>query len=715
MGGDVDFRYYAYLVRTVPPLALARAFALKAAHAVKARIAAAVPAPPKLLAARSSASRQRRRLAGRAGDTRHPLLLPEAREATAALLRERFPEACAAVLAEAHAAREGCLPVFGTIVDCSAGPRAQGEPTAALALDRDPLTLAPYRLDVPGPQVDLFVAGSDAKAAWEVGRLTHLWRYGQARWLATSADERSMWARAFLHTLRQFSAACPSGFGVQWSCAMEVSARAMHTALAFGLVCDDPVFDAASRAEVLCMLEEHGEFIEQNLEDSGAVRTNHYAADLVGLVVIGALFPELDGAARWRTAAAKALWEEIPKQVRADGTHFESATGYQRLCAELFLAAVLAARAGGIRAPQPVERAVAGLCRSLGELTKPSGRIPQIGDFDSCRGLPLHPRAALDAGYLAGLGAAALCDPALKFVGDGCPPEAAWLCGAAGVSLFDALPAKGVRKSRVLPEAGIAVLREGEACVVLGATPNGQGGCGGHAHNDKNSVELEWRGHDLIVDRGTFVYARDPAERNRRRSTASHSTVQIDGAEQSRILEERLFALPDLARAHIVDLWQRDGVEVARGEHHGFERLVPGVTHKRAAALWRLARAAAFVDDLVGQGEHVVDVRWHVPHTAVRIRPATADEIARLGQLGPGRILPLELDTSRCVEVLATGPDGEPRCVALFAFGATLPWALTIEDEDVSPGYGELKPARCLRLRLAGEMPATIATVVLLG
>ena len=709
----MDFAYYSYLVRTVPKLDLARSFALKAMHAVVSRVSAAVPDAPLNLPGRARA-RQQRRLAGRPGNARHPLLLPEAREATAKVLRERFPESCAAVLAEAEAAREGTLAVFGRPVDCSLDARGLGEPTAPLCFDRDPNTLARYQREVRGPLVNVFVPGADAKAAWEVGRLTHLWRYGQARWLATTAEERTAWARAWLNTLRQFRSACPYGFGVQWSVAMEVSARAMHIGLTFGLVCDDPIFDAATRAEVLSMLQEHGVFIEQNLEDSSAVRTNHYAADLVGLVVIGALFPELPGAARWRTATARLLWEQILKQCRTDGTHFESSTGYQRLIGELFLAAVVSAKAGAIPAPAEVERAVVGLCRSLGELTKPSGRIPQIGDFDSCRGLPLHPRAALDAGYFPALGAAALCEPTLKFEGDACPPEAAWLCGAAGVSLFDALPAKGVRRSRVLGEAGIAVLREGEAYVAMSAGPNGQGGCGGHAHNDKNSVELEWRGHDVIVDRGTFVYARDPEERNARRGTAAHSTVQVDSAEQSRIHPNRLFALPDLARARIADLWQRDGVEVTHGEHHGYERLPGGVTHRRSAALWRMARAVAFVDTLAGKGDHVLDLRFHVPHTNVTIRPATPDEAARLRLLSADKIVPLPLATDRCVEVSAEKADGTLEPIALFAFSASLPYGLSVEEEDVSPGYGELKPARCVHLSAAGPTPATICTGVLL-
>src|SRR5207237_6939370 len=142
-------------------------------------------------------------------------------------------------------------------------------------------------------------------------------------------------------------------------------------------------------------------FVEEHLEDTGAVRTNHYAADLVGLVVVGALFPELPRAAHWLRESGRMLWEEIPRQCRADGTHFESSMGYQRLCAELFLAAVLAARAGGSPAPRQVEHTVAGLFRSLAAVLKPDGEIPQIGDLDSGRGLPLMPRAALDCKHLA--------------------------------------------------------------------------------------------------------------------------------------------------------------------------------------------------------------------------------------------------------------------------------------------------------------------------
>jgi len=49
----------------------------------------------------------------------------------------------------------------------------------------------------------------------------------------------------------------------------------------------------------------------------------------------------------------------------------------------------------------------------------------------------------------------------------------------------------------------------------------------------------------------------------------------------------------------------------------------------------------------------------------------------------------------------------------LIAFGATLPWRLRMEKTDVSPGYAELRPARCVQLHLSGKAPLRLFTAVL--
>jgi hypothetical protein len=307
----------------------------------------------------------------------------------------------------------------------------------------------------------------------------------------------------------------------------------------------------------------------------------------------------------------------------------------------------------------------------------PSGDMPQIGDLDSCRALPLSPRRALDASFIADVSA----------------PEWAWLPGGRA---FVAGSPKG---NVLLPDAGIAVLRAGDAWLAMSAGPNGQGGTGGHAHNDKNSVELSFGAFPVLVDRGTFVYARVPQERNARRGTAGHSTVQVDGLEQNRIVPGRLFALPDTARARIQRMEQRDGFQIAVGEHRGYERA--GVLHRRISAL--RPDCAAFVDEVRGEGEHVLQARWFVPHEDVVQRPATDEEKARLQELH-GAGLTFGYDPQRCLVVGGR---------ALFAFGATLPWKLSITATDVSPGYAEKKAARCIALELAGTVPARLFTAVL--
>jgi len=629
----MDLGYYGYLAQTIPPREIVRALAVRARRAllrgkpfffeVPGRRRSVAPAQP-----------------------RPAVVAGASPTATAA----------AEILREAQAALRGELRLFGQLKSC-------GVP---IDHHRDPLVPAVrYDPSVPGERVDQFQRGADAKVMWELGRLPQLWRFGQAFRLTGDPS----WARAWEETVRQFRAANAKGMGVQWACAMEVSLRAMTVALTYGLVQQavDPGF-------LLEFLEEHCAYVAGHLEETGAIRTNHYAADLAGLVVVGALFSELQC---WYQVFARRLWEEIPRQCRADGTHFESSTGYQRLCAEMFLAAVLAARAADRAVPQRVEQAVRGLFRSLASMLKPSGEMPQIGDLDSCRALPLAPRSALDASFLSDPGA----------------PEWAWMPAARS---FLAEPR---RESTLLPEAGVAVLRCGDGFLCLSAGPNGQGGTGGHAHNDKNSVELSFGSFDVFADRGTYVYARDPQERNARRGTAGHSTVQVDGLEQNRIVPGRLFALPDTARARISRLEQRDGFEIASGEHRGYQRA--GVVHRRIAALG--SGCAAFIDELRGHGEHVFQARWYVPHEDVVEREATAEERERLGALREAGFA-FGYDPRRCVAVAGR---------VLLAFGATLPWNLRVSRTDVSPGYAEKKAARCVQIEAAGPAPARLFTAVL--
>jgi hypothetical protein len=62
-----------------------------------------------------------------------------------------------------------------------------------------------------------------------------------------------------------------------------------------------------------------------------------------------------------------------------------------------------------------------------------------------------------------------------------------------------------------------------------------------HGHNDLLSVVLDCNGDPLLIDPGTGGYAWDRKLRHLLRSTASHSTLQVEEIEQSPISERRTF------------------------------------------------------------------------------------------------------------------------------------------------------------------------------
>src|SRR5262249_50589266 len=140
-----------------------------------------------------------------------------------------------------------------------------------------------------------------------------------------------------------------------------------------------------------------------------------------------------------------------------------------------------------------------------------SGRAPQLGDNDSGRALAPADRESLDHGYLLSLGAALFCDGSLKRPGAVLCDEGAWLLGSSGLGRFEALEPRPTPRRFISRSAGWAVVKQDGAYLAVSAGRAGQGGVGGHSHNDQLSFELHAAGRPLIVDPGTWCYARDHA------------------------------------------------------------------------------------------------------------------------------------------------------------------------------------------------------------
>ena len=128
-------------------------------------------------------------------------------------------------------------------------------------------------------------------------------------------------------------------------------------------------------------------------------------------------------------------------------------------------------------------------------------------------------------------------------------------------------------KSVAYPKGGFFFLRSGNLYAAVRCGDVGSYGRGYHAHNDVLAFELCWSATPLVVDPGCYLYTADPAARNAFRSTAVHSTLQIDGAEQNELRRDRLFAMVDRARPTVVNWEVGANSTTLTGRHRGFESL----------------------------------------------------------------------------------------------------------------------------------------------
>ncbi|HVF56897.1 MAG TPA: alginate lyase family protein [Pyrinomonadaceae bacterium] len=466
---------------------------------------------------------------------------------------------------------------------------------------------------------------SDVRVVWELNRLAHLLTLGQA--YAASRDAR--FASEFFRQLRLWRTHNPVGFGPNWACAMEIALRATNLLAAFRLFRDAPELDEGNLSTLLAMFDEHGAHIRRNLEFSHVATSNHYLSDVVGLLWLGVCLPELRDARAWREFGLRETLREMDKQVLGDGADCEASTGYHRLVTELLLYSFLLCRANGVEIEDRYWRRLRAMLEYMRAYVRPDGGAPLIGDTDSGQFLPLARRAADEHSYVLAVGAVAFKEPRFKPAGT-MPAEVFWLLGEEGARDFSE-PASDApaRRSRAFANAGTYILRANDLYMLFNASGAGLGGRGSHGHNDALGIEVSTGGASFIRDPGTYTYTADFGERHLFRSTAYHSTIEIDGAEQNTTDVSQPFVIGDEAHPRVL-VWESDEArDLVVAEHKGYARLAAGpITHRRGVLFDKLKRFWLVTDTLAGAGEHVFRFVFHLaPGTGTRVRPDAGLEV----------------------------------------------------------------------------------------
>lgn len=522
---------------------------------------------------------------------------------------------------------------------------------------RDPLSGAEWPLDYHA-DVNLFRGdGSDARVLWEVNRLPHLITLGRA--YAVSRDEKL--AGEFLKQVRSWRSQNPVGLGANWNCAMEVALRAMNLLAAFALFRSSPQIDEDALAELLMMFDQHGAHIRRNLEYSHIATSNHYMCDIAGLLWLGLMLPELQDARAWREFGLRELLAEVDKQILPDGADSESSTGYHRLKLELLLYSFVLCRENGIEIDQNYWQKLRAMADYTRAYLRPDGHAPLTGDSDSGQILPIVKRASDDHAYVLAVADAALgthasgmhqhtggvrtedasgmhgtrassAQPAEEHAGGmrtgvrhasgmrTAPEEVLWILGEPGVRDYESMPVTPPAASQAFPDAGIYILRDGDLYLLFNASGCGLNGRGSHGHNDALSIDVSACGTSFIVDPGSYVYTADLRERHLFRSTAYHSTVQIDGVEQNTTEEKTPFIIGDEAHPCVVKWETNDEFDFVIAKHGGYQRLVHPVTHRRSIRFDKRRRFWMVEDEFSGAGRHQLETRFHF-NAALEVSP----------------------------------------------------------------------------------------------
>ncbi|HEX8142174.1 MAG TPA: alginate lyase family protein [Pyrinomonadaceae bacterium] len=522
------------------------------------------------------------------------------RESTARLQRELFPVETEELLARAALiVKEHRWPLLGY------GEKGFGEKIDWL---RDPLSGADWPLDYHG---DVGLArgdGSDARVLWELNRLGHLILLGRA--YALTDDEG--FAAEFFAQCEGWRKANPMGRGPNWACAMEAALRSLNLLAALELFRRSPLLDEERLAALLQLFAQHGEHIRRNLEFSYISTSNHYLSDVVGLLWLGVMLPELREAGAWRGFALRELLREMDKQILADGADCEASTGYHRFVLELFLYSFILCRANGVEIEERYWRRLKAMLEYVRAYLRPCGSAPLIGDTDSGQVLPVRPRAGDDHAYVLALGATVFDEPRFKNESWPIPEELLWFLGEQGVRDYESLrPEPEGPQSQAFTDAGTYVMREGDLHLLFNASGNGLGGRGSHGHNDALALEVSACGRSFIIDPGTYVYSSDLHERHLFRSTSYHSTVEVDGEEQNTTHELMPFVIGDEAHPRVLRWDTKPESDYLLAEHDGYTRLTAPVTHRRAVEFDKRRRYWRIEDRLAGTGEHVFRFRCH--------------------------------------------------------------------------------------------------------
>jgi uncharacterized heparinase superfamily protein len=463
--------------------------------------------------------------------------------------------------------------------------------------------------------------------AWDHADAPLLWRFNLHYWdwaWGLTTDQDRLPARAlFAQLWRSWRKSAEFGRGDAW--------HPYPAALRAWSWCGlhrDLVAGSDIELDFVAGLAAHAGFLRQHLEyDVGG---NHLIKGLKALVGLAVFLAD----ERLLRLATRRLIRQLARQILADGGHYERAPAYHcQVLSDLIDVANLLRAAGQTPAGE-ITAAVDRMRDWLGAVLTPDGEVPLLND-----GYPVD-----------------------------CELLAALRPGPDPVT-----PASPVF---VLPETGLIRVVVGGWHLLADVGPPCPPSLPAHAHADTFGCLVHLGKVPLLVDTGTSTYEPGPVRRHER-STAAHSTVQVDGADSTEVWG--VFRAGRRARVSGLIVHTGPSDITVEAVHDGYRYLPGRPLHRRR---WSVINDELQVEDLVtGRGQHEILISWQLAvDSAIRVADGAA---------------------------FVTSPAG----AFSVTIAATAPVLLAAGTRPVAVGFGSTADAPVLTCRINGILPVRATTV----
>lgn len=522
----------------------------------------------------------------------------------------------------------------------------------------------------------------DVKLSWEAARFPQA--YLMTRSAAFEPALREVMAAGLARQIEGFVHDNPYGSGIHWASGQEIAFRIMAWLFGLSVLGQGSELGAATPVIVqgLNLAAHH---VERYLDCSRkAVYNNHLIAEAFCLFLAGKLLPRTANAGRWQETGLRILTEEADRQIYPDGGYIQLSHNYHRVAMQVYLWAAAVLRKEGKDSPEPWRACMERSLVFLHAHQNPAdGRLPNYGSNDGA--LPALLSTCDYSDFRPVLQALAFATHEERIYPPGpWDEEVVWLYGPE--ALLAPLREKP-RKSVSFTGTGFHILRGREPGTVAALR------CGTIRNRfsqiDMLSLDIWWKGKNVLVDAGSYLYNGPQQWHDHFYRTACHNTLTVDGGDQMKHF--RKFKSLYWTEAKLLGFEDHTRWALVAGEHYGYRRLESSLVHRRSVlqvkdGLW------VVVDRIAGDGQHDVRLQWLGGEFGHEYDCSTGTLLLKTGQAD--------------FRVAVMARDGTPIAGDVVA-GASRPprgW--------LSRYYGEKVPVPSLAVRRRGILPMVFVTVL---